>query len=385
MKRTSPNLAGIASLRAKLVVPVTMAAFALGFGVAAGQSSQESSATTRGEATENRPKRDSKLDYFGNVAGKNANIPRDDWECAAQVRRDGWEARPENAPYNNTTAPHGFFQGGASSGDLWETYRSRITGNFTGTTDEILQWVSCKWGFDEDLNRAVAIVESWWNQSGVGDTWHAGNESYGLMGVRRSTWPGWPWTRDSTATNVDVANAVRRTCLDGGFGWLGNGYHAGDLWGCVEYWFTGGWWPEWDCPRLWEFGRGDPRSCNYTDKVANHMWSRTWTEPYFGPQPTQPPPPPEHSPPSECEGVVVLYEQDNFGGRCKGFGAGDHSYIGDDFNDITTSVRVADGREVVLYEHADFHGNETTVGDWDDANLWDDAVGNDQVSSLRVR
>ncbi len=377
------NLADIFRLRLKLVMPVTMAAFALGFGVAAGQSSGEPSDSKTRKTAEKAPK----FQYFGNIAAKKTSIPRDDWECAAQVRRDGWEARPDNAPYNNTTAPAGFFQADHSSGHVWATYSARITGNFTGTTDEILQWVSCKWGFDEDLNRAIAIVESWWNQSSVGDTWHHGNESYGLMGVRRSTWPGWPWTRDSTATNVDVANAVRRTCLDGGFGWLGNGYGAGDLWGCVEYWFTGGWWPEWDCPRLWEFGRGDPRSCNYTDKVATHMWSRTWTEPHFAPQPTQPPPeqPPPGSSPGGCEGVVVLYEHDNFSGRCKAFGAGDHSYVGDDFNDMTTSVQVADGHEVVLYEHGGFNGAETTVGSWDDPNLWDDAVGNDAVSSLRVR
>jgi hypothetical protein len=31
-----------------------------------------------------------------------------------------------------------------------------------GNTDEIIQWVSCKWGFDTDAARAQAIVESNW-------------------------------------------------------------------------------------------------------------------------------------------------------------------------------------------------------------------------------
>ena len=45
----------------------------------------------------------------------------------------------------------------------------QITGNFTGTTDEILQWVACKWGIDVNIVRAEAVQESHWHQSQLGD------------------------------------------------------------------------------------------------------------------------------------------------------------------------------------------------------------------------
>jgi autotransporter family porin len=38
-----------------------------------------------------------------------------------------------------------------------------VTGHFTGTTDEILQWGAYKWGFDPDLVRANAVDESRWH------------------------------------------------------------------------------------------------------------------------------------------------------------------------------------------------------------------------------
>jgi hypothetical protein len=39
----------------------------------------------------------------------------------------------------------------------WTQYahdRNDVTGDYTGTTDEILQWLSCKWGIDIDMIRA---------------------------------------------------------------------------------------------------------------------------------------------------------------------------------------------------------------------------------------
>jgi hypothetical protein len=74
-----------------------------------------------------------------------------DAECAARVR-PAPEVRPQNAPYNaargvqkNLTGPSPLF--------------GRVDGNFTGTTDEIIQWTACKWGVDEDIVRAQAVVE----------------------------------------------------------------------------------------------------------------------------------------------------------------------------------------------------------------------------------
>ncbi|MCU1501565.1 MAG: hypothetical protein JWM12_919, partial [Ilumatobacteraceae bacterium] len=80
-----------------------------------------------------------------------------DAQCAAAVRPAA-EIRPANASFNNTrgsTPQSGFY--------------ARVTGNFTGTTDEIIQWVSCKWGIDEDIVRAQTAKESGWFQRNGGD------------------------------------------------------------------------------------------------------------------------------------------------------------------------------------------------------------------------
>ena len=45
----------------------------------------------------------------------------------------------------------------------------RIDGDFTGTTSEILRWAACKWGINQNVVFAQAAVESWWQQSTLGD------------------------------------------------------------------------------------------------------------------------------------------------------------------------------------------------------------------------
>src|SRR5215468_6456702 len=83
-----------------------------------------------------------------------------DAECAARVRRSSWEPRPENEVANHTNV---YEQGGRLKGsDLRRSgYEQRVTGNFTGTTDEIIQWGACKWGIDENIIRAQAVRESY--------------------------------------------------------------------------------------------------------------------------------------------------------------------------------------------------------------------------------
>ena len=109
-----------------------------------------------------------------------------------------------------------------------------MTGNFTGTTDEIIQWAACKWGFDEDIVRAQTAKESWWVQRsggdltsdpsrcppghGIGVDGHPGQcpESWGVQQVR---YPYNVWAFndaiDSTAYNLDAALASRRSCYEG--------------------------------------------------------------------------------------------------------------------------------------------------------------------------
>jgi len=172
-------------------------------------------------------------------------------DCAAQVRRSSFEPRPDNATANNTNV---YAQGGRLTGSYLNQYgyEPRVTGNFTGTTDEIIQWGACKWGIDEDIVRAQSVQESYWHQSTLGDcggttvTQTHGCASVGLLQVKGAdlppTHPGtWPYAFQSTAFNADYMLGVLRACYEGKETWLGNGYQAGDIWGCVGRWFSGDW------------------------------------------------------------------------------------------------------------------------------------------------
>jgi autotransporter family porin len=172
-------------------------------------------------------------------------------DCAARVRRSSWEPRPDNATANNTNV---YAQGGRLTGSYLNQYgyESRVTGNFTGTTDEIIQWGACKWGIDEDIVRAQSVQESYWHQSTLGDCGGQtvpethGCASVGLLQVKGAdippTHPGtWPYAYQSTAFNADYMLGVLRACYEGKETWLGNGYQAGDIWGCVGRWFSGDW------------------------------------------------------------------------------------------------------------------------------------------------
>jgi hypothetical protein len=199
-----------------------------------------------------------------------------DAECAARVRRSSWEPRPENFLANNTNE---YAQGVRLSGSELRQYgyEQRVTGNFTGTTDEIIQWVACKWGIDEDIVRAQAVQESSWIQSALGDCRGGtvpdthGCQSVGLLQVKGAdvppTHPGtWPYAYLSTAFNVDYTYAVWRSCYEGKETWLGNGYRAGDEWGCVGRWFSGDWYRT---------------SQDYIASVQDILKSEEWLNPRF--------------------------------------------------------------------------------------------------------
>jgi hypothetical protein len=172
-----------------------------------------------------------------------------DAECAARVRRSSWEPRPENTTANHTNLYAQGYRLTANSDLAQYGYQPRVTGNFIGTTDEILQWGACKWGIDEDIVRAQAVQESTWRQAELGDCNGGranGCDSLGILQVKGAdnppTYPGaWPYAVQSTAFDVDYALAVWRSCFEGKETWLGNGYHAGDAWGCVGRWFSGDW------------------------------------------------------------------------------------------------------------------------------------------------
>jgi autotransporter family porin len=170
-------------------------------------------------------------------------------ECAARVHRSSWEPRPENTTANHTapTNPQALANFSQWNGTWNSTYKPRITGNFQGTTDEIIQWAACKWGWSDDVIRAEAIVESSWRQSTAGD----GGNSFGLLQIKWNYHPAgpakgaagssWPNSAKSTAYAVDQQVAEMRGCYDGMSTYLGN--TKGDLWGCLQSWYSGAWTP----------------------------------------------------------------------------------------------------------------------------------------------
>jgi hypothetical protein len=188
--------------------------------------------------------------YFSTLPAGSA-LPRSDALCASLVTPRPFEPRPQNATANHTvpTSPVAWpTVPDQTYWKRWITNRNKVTGNYTGTTDEILRWGACKWGLDEDTLRAVAVQESDWHESEVGDN----NESFGIMQVKDHTSDGhpdlggYPSTLRSTALNVDVYGAWIRSCLDGDFydggDWLYGGKKVvNDFWGCVGAWFSGDW------------------------------------------------------------------------------------------------------------------------------------------------
>lgn len=218
-----------------------------------------------------------------------SKLPTED-ECTSRVRRSLWEPRPENTVANQyklqpgdfTLVPWSIESNGLDINA--DAFRQRITGNFTGTTDEILQWGSCKWGFDEDIVRAVAVQESFWRMSTTGNKSTDASrcvagaipnpdcpESFGLLQIRhvhhKITYPA---SEKSTAFNVDYALGWRRACYEGYVDWLTQqepDYMAGDEWGCIGFGSTGSWY--------------DEEAQDYIEKVQAYYKEKKWAQPGF--------------------------------------------------------------------------------------------------------
>ena len=236
--------------------------------------------------------------YFGlRPLGAYASLPGDA-AAALRVHRSSWEPRPGNDRYNHTV-PGRVRLRAALPADraydpLWNRYvLDRITGRFTGTTDEIFQWAAVKWGLPDNLIRAIAYTESGWHQANYGDfvrdraACPAGfgrvpcPVTFGIVGTKSTSWPGiYPWNRKSTAAAVDVLGGWLRGCYQGWVWWLrqhGNRshgvYHAGDLWGCVGAWYSGNWLDgSASSPRTGEY---------YLHRVRHWYQTRPWLRPGF--------------------------------------------------------------------------------------------------------
>jgi hypothetical protein len=199
------------------------------------------------------------------------SAPLTDAEAAARVKRSSWEPRPENYTPNHRVPTSTELAAFRSLNATPAVYKDKVTGNFTGTTDEIIQWAAHKWGVDEDLFRSAAVKESWWKMSTVGD----GGISFGLMQIKSTVSKGtYPLSQVSTAFNADYFGASIRYYFDGAATWLndpccfsGTTYKAGDVWGSVGAWFAGRWYTQ--------------GAIDYINSVKRHFVYRTWTQPGF--------------------------------------------------------------------------------------------------------
>jgi hypothetical protein len=192
--------------------------------------------------------------------------PLADAEAASRVNQTRWEPRRQNAEANRRRP----------SDEQLRDFRRRsrmlnrfdVTGQYRGTTDEILQWAARKWGFDPDLFRAVAAVESYWKMAAVGD----GGLSFGLFQMKKTYHCCLPLSSKYSAFNADYYGGILRSYYDGRQKWLndeerGEQYRAGDLWGSVGTWYAGRW--------------RTPLALDYIRRIQRALRDEPWRERWF--------------------------------------------------------------------------------------------------------
>jgi len=192
--------------------------------------------------------------------------PLADAAAASRVNGTRWEPRPGNARQNRRRPSEAQLADFRRRSEM--VYRRRVTGRYRGTTDEILQWAARKWGFDPDLFRAVAAVESHWKMSAVGD----GGLSFGIFQMKRTYHCCVPLSSKYTAFNADYYGAILRAYYDGRQTWLndverGERYRAGDLWGSVGSWYAGRW--------------RTAAALDYVRRVQRTLRSEPWNDRWF--------------------------------------------------------------------------------------------------------
>ena len=204
-----------------------------------------------------------------------------DAQAAARVRRSSWEPRPQNYTANHripSANELAAFRSSVGTGSRLPAYNDRITGNFTGTTDEIIQWAAWKWGVDEDIIRAAAVNESGWDQATAGDLINGVPYSFGIMQIKKPTgqqYTGWegtfPLSKVSTAFNIDFYGAALRSGIEGhNEHWMRARWpnmDVSDIWGWVGAWYSGQWY--------------DAGAVNYINAAKQHLAARRWEQPGY--------------------------------------------------------------------------------------------------------
>jgi len=205
-------------------------------------------------------------------AGAKANLrakigwgPIKDRRAAKKVQITGHEVKPQNDSENHTVPTKAELEYFRANSDM--PYARYVTGHYKGTTDDIIEWAAYKWGLPEDVLRAVAVTESWWDMDMLGDA----GDSFGIFQVRRPYHCCLPFMRDSTAFNADYYGGIIRAYFDGEQDWLnnpdvapdnGSRYKPGDLWGSVGAWYSGRW--------------HTAANEGYVGKVKYNLRNRTW-------------------------------------------------------------------------------------------------------------
>ena len=229
---------------------------------------------------------------------KGSALPSDA-TCAAAAANDTFEPRPRNAPANGTMLSSSFLTAykstvAAGEGGAPGSFLQRVDGQFTGSTDAVLKWASCKWGFDENVTRATAVNESHWRQSAVGDI--GNGTSLGILQIKSRDYPSTCaavaatqvsadvtdpncYSYRSTSFNVDYKLAQQRACFEGAVSYLQSRTPAAGyppypdgtsdqmMWGCVGWWYSGGWY--------------DASALNYISQVQGYLAIRPWLSSNF--------------------------------------------------------------------------------------------------------
>jgi chitodextrinase len=227
--------------------------------------------------------------------------PLTDAQAAACVVHQP-ETRPNNVQYD-TYVPtdaelQAFHTATDDTGSLADSNipeRKAVTGRdglSNPSTDDLIQWTAHKWGIPEDWIRAQMAVESWWNQTSLGDratvssSWYtlyppqarvAGtSDVYETMGMSQIKWrPDGsvdagtePLRWESTAFAMDYYGAEIRYFYNGDCSWCGSGYSAGQQWPSIGAWFE---------PLPW----GNSSAQGYIANVQNDLANRVWAQPGF--------------------------------------------------------------------------------------------------------
>lgn len=221
-----------------------------------------------------------------------------DSQCASGASSDSFEPRPVNAVPNSTmmsASDLSTFQSNARGGEGGApgSFLVRADGQFTGTTDAILKWASCKWGFDENVTRATAVNETHWRQLELGDI--GNGTSIGILQIKSRDYPSTCESVASTQNTANVTNpdcysylstafaadyklAQQRACFEGqisymigespaGYPSYPNGTPDQMMWGCVGWWYSGHWY--------------DSGALNYISQVQGYLSAQTWAQPGF--------------------------------------------------------------------------------------------------------